>query len=567
MKKKLALIALVVLLSLIISNNLGLANSNDITDIKVNGNNKIKDLTILKEINTQIGDPILNEQLKKDLQAIYDLGYFSNVKINFQHYNSGVRLIFNVIENPIISKIEITGNQMISNKKIKELITIKTNKILDINKLKKGIKAINKHYEKQGYVLAEVVEHKIQNKNELYIKINEGKLNKIKIEGNSKTKDFVILRELDIKEGEVFNVNKIKQDLKDIQQLKLFKTVKPKFQKSQSGSQEINLIIQVSEKRTNSFKTGLTHSPNTGVAGLIDLTFKNYFGRAKKIRTKWEYGANKNYYEIGFSDPWASWLFERRTSLDFSLYNRKETLIDDDNVKKRGGELSIGRQFTDEITSYLNIDVRKTKEEDQNNWEDDRILTLRTTRNTTGKQFTPRNGSKQTFSIKKAGLLGGDNNYTKYELDLRKYFPSSAENSWAVRLKIAGSNGDLPDSERYYLSGRDGVRGYENKYFDENEDTNYDPTKEGFVGNSVLLSSIEYRYPIINKLRGIAFADVGKTFSSGDLDLSKDDFKYSIGAGLRIKTPIGELGLDYGYAPEASQYSNSELQFTIGNQF
>ena len=570
MKKKITAISLIVLLFLVTISSFALANNNTITDITVKGNSKIEDLTVLKEINTQIGDQIVNEQLKKDLQAIYDLGYFSNVKINFKNYQNGVQLIFQVTENPVLSKIKIEGNQVITTEKIKDLLAIETGSMLNINDLKDGIKDVTEYYQQEGYVLARVVNKQIQNKDQLSIKINEGQLNKIKITGNQKTKDFVIRREFDIQPGDVFDMKQIKTDIRDIHQLKLFEQVQPQFKRLKENPQAVDLILNVSEKRTNSFQAGLTHSPNSGVAGLLDLTLKNYFGRAKKIKAKWEYGANKNYYELGYSDPWASWLFDRKTSIDFSLYNRNETKVDDDEFKKRGGDLSIGRQLTDNTKGYIGIDISKIKDntEEETAWEDDRTLNLRTIRDTTTNPFNPRTGSKQLVSFKKSGLLGGDNNYTKYEVDLRKYLPSLEENSWAFRLKVAGSRENLTESERYYLAGRDGVRGYEDKYYKENEDTNYEPTTAGFIGNSMLLGSIEYRYPIVDKLRGVAFMDAGKTFSSDDINLSGfDNFKYSFGLGARIKTPIGELGLDYGYAPEAKRYSNSNFKFTIGNQF
>jgi outer membrane protein insertion porin family len=328
------------------------------------------------------------------------------------------------------------------------------------------------------------------------------------------------------------------------------------------------LTVNVTERKTNSFQAGLTHNPNSGLAGLLDLTLKNYFGRAKRIKTKWEYGANKKHYEFGYTDPWAAWLFDSKTSIDFSLYNKEDTYVDDKKEKKRGGDFSIGRQLTDSTKGYIGLDISKTRQEDEESWQDDRILNLRTIRNTTINPRNPRTGSKQTISLEKSGLLGGDKDYTKYSFDFRNYMPSLEENSWAFRLKIAGSRGELTDTKRYYLAGRDGVRGYEDNYYKTNEDDNYDPEAEGFIGNSVLLGSVEYRYPIIDKLRGLVFVDAGKTFASDDINLYADgSFKYSAGLGMRVATPIGELGLDYGYAPEADKYSKSDLKFTIGNKF
>ncbi|MGM0370771.1 MAG: POTRA domain-containing protein, partial [Bacillota bacterium] len=128
MNKNFKIIILVCLLVLA-TNNLALANDisgNKITDIEVQGNAQIDANKVLEQVNIEVGDKIVNEKLKKDLESIYELGYFSNVKINFQNYQDGVRLIFQVVENPTLSKIELEGNNVVSNSKLKELLQVKT---------------------------------------------------------------------------------------------------------------------------------------------------------------------------------------------------------------------------------------------------------------------------------------------------------------------------------------------------------------------------------------------------------------------------------------------------------
>ena len=566
-------IAIVVFLLLIVFNtNAFAANDlagNKITDMKVEGNQKISTQKILMQVETEIGDKIKNDKLRQDLRAIYDLGYFSDVKINFRHYQDGVQLIFKVTENPVIKKVTIEGNKEVTTDKLKDILGVETGTILNVNRLKNGIKSINQHYQKQGFPLGRIVDRRIKNGNQLYLKIDEGTINEIKIKGNQATKEYVIRRELLVEEGQVLNMNKMQRSIRDLYRLGFFKSIKPQFKRVENNPQAVNIVLEVTEKKTGSLQFGISHSPDAGVMGTINVSKDNLFGTGQKVNLKLESGAEREYYELGYSNPWMSKYFDVKTSFKFNLYNKTADNLDNDKIKEKGGNLTIGRQLTYNTNGYLTLDISKVKNEDDNDysgWRDNRSIKLKTLRDTTTAPVAPRQGSKQSLSLEKAGWLGGDDDYSKYNLEFKKYFPSLKENSWALRLKMAGSNGDLPDDKRYYLGGTNGIRGYGSSYYDE-DDPNYDPKQAGFIGNAMLLSSIEYRIPIVDSVRGVIFSDLGRTYQGHNLDLDKGDFNYSYGVGLRFKTPVGELGLDYGYAPDAKRNSKDEFSLVLGSKF
>ena len=574
MKKRITIITFLLILvmfntTLFAANNL---SGNTITDIKVEGNQKISEQEILMQVETQVGDKIVNDKLRKELKAIYDLGYFLDVKINFKNYQDGVQLIFKVMENPIIKEIIVEGNQEVSDKKINSLLAVETGKILNMNKLKDSINEINKYYRNEGYPLGRVIDRRIKNGNQLYLKINEGKINKITIEGNKETKEYIIRRELSVEEGGVLNMKKLQRDVRDIYKLGFFNQVEPKFSQVKNNPQAVNVNIKVKEKKTGNLQFGVSHSPDSGMMGLISVSKDNLFGRGQKVNLKLEAGKEADYYEVGFYDPWMSKYFDVKTSFDFNLYNKRDNTLDDEEIREKGGNVSIGRQLTYNTMGYFTLDVSKIKDE-EDPWRDNRSLKLRTIRDTSDSAVNPRHGGEQSFFVEKAGLIGGDDDYTKYSMELKKYFPSLEKNSWAFRVKVAGSEGIVHDDKRYYLGGSNGIRGYGNSYYDEpdeddgNIEGQYDATKNGFVGKSMLLGSLEYRIPLADSVRGVIFGDVGRTYQTDSIDLEKGDFNYSYGVGVRFRTPIGEIGIDYGYAPDAKRDSNDELSLVIGSKF
>ncbi|GAB6099468.1 POTRA domain-containing protein [Halanaerocella petrolearia] len=543
-------------------------SQNVITEIKVVGNKHVSKDEILSQVKTQVGDNISHQKLQKDVQAIFDLGYFFDVRVNFKNHKQGLMLILEVIENPKLSSIKVTGNKNLSKAKVKELLGLDVGQVLNVNRLNKGVEEINKYYQEEGYVLAKVVDVTIKNQDELHLKIKEGKLNKILISGNNVTKDYVIRRELSMKPGHVFNINKMWEDLREIYNLGYFKDVKPKFNKVKDNPQAVNLEIQVKEKKTGTFSVGGGYNGTSGWTGLINIKKDNLFGRGQRVKLNWEFGNKKNTYEIGFYEPWA---FGTETSLNFNLYNKEEDRADDVTEKTKGGNITLGRPLTENTKGYVKLTMDREKTEEESEWHDSRSLTLKTIRDTRDNIINPKTGSRAEFSVEKAGILGGDNDFAKYEADLRKYLPdkllSDGENSWALRMKLGESSGNLTDSEQYYLAGLDGVRGYDNQYYKEHESEGYDPVAEGFVGDSILATNLEYRAEIVDKVTGVGFVDAGRTFND-HLDLEElKDINYSVGLGVRFNTPIGQLGLDYGYAPDAQLEEDSNFSIRIGNRF
>jgi outer membrane protein insertion porin family len=111
----------------------------------------------------------------------------------------------------------------------------------------------------------------------------------------------------------------------------------------------------------------------------------------------------------------------------------------------------------------------------------------------------------------------------------------------------------LPDHERYRLGGAQTLRGF----------------KDGeFVGDSMMLVNAEYRIPVADNFDGVLFADIAKDWEE-EADLSLDSLNESVGLGVRVKTPVGQLRLDYGFQiqREDEQEKDSRLHFSLGQSF
>ncbi|TDX48803.1 BamA/OMP85 family outer membrane protein [Orenia marismortui] len=572
MFKKFGILFILVSIILINANQVMANNTNYnvITDLAVSGNKAIEEQRILDQVKTKVGNEISNEQLREDMKAIYNLGYFSNIQILFKNYKSGVQVVFKVDENPILTKIVIEGNKEVSNDELKALLTVKTGKILNFKDLNQDREAINKYYYDQGFVLGRIVDVKME-EDKLNIIIDEGRLNKIRINPEDDTKDYVIRRQLSMKEGEVFNINDVRKDISKLQRLKYFEEIKPEFEQVPNDPQAIDVKLNLNKPINGRTVFGVKDSAEGGAVGNIMLEKHNMFGKGQKLTLDFEAGSDVTDYNLDFYDPW---IFESKTSFNINLYHEmteestsisdggldsigSSTRVDRD-IKEKGVDMQFGRELSENIRGYLNFGYDDTKIEDDP-YENTRSIAMTTIRDLRDNYLHPRSGSRQEFRIEKAGF-NGDNDFLKSYLDLRNYFEAGEKSSWAIRMKIGASDGKLPTYKKYKLKPNllDGVRGYDSSYYGGTD---------GFKGDSILLGSIEYRVDLYKAVRGVLFTDVGRTFK--DNDISLNDLNYSVGVGVRFFVPVlgAELGFDYGYAPEGDADHKDEITFKVGTSF
>ncbi|MBQ7568405.1 hypothetical protein IJT17_06330, partial [bacterium] len=117
-----------------------------VVSIEIEGNSATTADEILKVVSTRVGDPILDPRIRRDMQAVYDTGYFTDVRLDTRYAPGGVRLVFRVLENPIVQGIEIEGNKVADTETLLSLMQTEPGKILNTRVLQSDLQAINKYY-------------------------------------------------------------------------------------------------------------------------------------------------------------------------------------------------------------------------------------------------------------------------------------------------------------------------------------------------------------------------------------------------------------------------------------
>ena len=551
-------------------------NQGKITAIVVEGNENISKDLIISQITSNLGDVFSKESIEKDVKAIYELGYFKDVRVKLESFREGYKVVFVVVENLPVKEINITGNTAVSKEEMREVMILQEGQIFSQKILKNDLTRISQLYKDRGYLLANIKEINFDEQGKLWITISEGYLEKILVEGNNKTKEKIITREINIQPGDLFDFEKVKKSLQKIYNLGYFEDVTMKLD---PGSEEdsVVLVIKVIEKNTGKFGIGAGYNSEEGFMGFASIEEMNLFGGGQKVEAKLELGGRTT-YKVSFLEPW---LANTPTSLGFDIYDTTrhqedkegEEIIAEYDEVKLGGRLIFGRKISDSInlglelkTERVNYDlISGTLPEDTNEGLTNSLMPT-FTYDTRDNVFDPTSGWYNSLSIEKAGgFLEGDYDFTKYNLTLRAYLSTDffkdifniggfkkitdnlSKGVLAFRAMGGMADTDLPSFAAYQVGGMNTVRGY-----DLGE----------FSGDKSLVFNVEYRFPLAENFQAVLFVDWGQAW---DIEESIDiaDLKFGRGVGVRFDTPIGPIRLDYGINEEGI----GKTYFSIGHTF
>jgi len=183
---KILIFGILTLIFILSSLNLVQAQENNqgkITAIVVQGNDNISMDLIISQIASNLGDVFSKENIERDLKAVYDLGYFKDVKIKLESFRDGYKVVFEVIENLPIKEINIEGNTVVSVEEMREVMVLQIGQIFCQKILKNDLERISQLYKDRGYLLINIKDINFDEEGKLWINISEGRLEKIVIEG------------------------------------------------------------------------------------------------------------------------------------------------------------------------------------------------------------------------------------------------------------------------------------------------------------------------------------------------------------------------------------------------
>lgn len=578
-----------------------------IKDIELYGVNALNTADILSRINLQKGDAYNRDILQTDLKSIYQLGYFSeNMKaIPVNNPDGTVTIKIILEENLPVKDFTIEGNTVVSTEEILDCLLPMKGKPQNVAQINQAIYDIQEIYSSKGYILARVDSVMDDPDGTINISLKEGKINKIMISGNEKTKDYVIERNVLSEPGMIYNENLIKEDLVRLYASQAFKDVTREIDPTEQDPDLYDVTIKVEEQRTASISVGGGIDTVTGVFGSLGISDNNFRGRNQRLTLNGLVGTGvilndssvKDHMniqaELSFYEPYFinadNSLMSKIFFRDFGSYQVPLAI-----ERRVGGEVTVAHRIKSNkhatgtfSLGIENVDVREGDfnkisslyrkydipiSERAKQLEGGLFLSLSPALiyDTRDSATVTRHGTLASIRFdEEIGINGFDKTHGKLTGMVKQYIPVGKKSSLSFTAKAGGKiHGDnMPEVMAYRLGGPYTVRGFKMSGVG--------------TGNAFVMGSAEFATPIpfidrtrikfLNNVRLTAFVDAGKIFDSTVSDRIYDRPMYAVSAGVGVKLYIpgmGPMSVDYGIPltnPGSNGSKNGYFTFGVGD--
>ncbi len=553
-----------------------------IKEVEIFGNNLLDVNYIREQIKSKEGYQYVRSDVSNDLKALYSTGYFTQnlralpIKID----DNNVRLRIVLEENPPVIGFGVVGNNSVPTNDILEILNQYKGKPQNILSINQAINEIQDLYSAKGYVLARVTKVSDDPDGYINILIDEGIIGDIIVDGNNKTRDFIVKRNIFLKPGSVYNENTMRSDILRLMGTQAFKDVQRELkQDEKTGLYDVYIALE--EQRTGKISLGVGIDSASGFFGSVGFGENNFRGLGQKLNLNLLAGTgilmndssvvNKANFqgELSFLEP----MFKRENQSlalrGFARYygSYQVPLA----VEKRfGAEATIARKFTTykNLSGSIGFGVENVNlsEGDESkirskylaqgiSWANREKeldggfyvkITPALTYDTRDSAINARRGVLARVTFEENLGISGDT-FGKLHGMIRKFAPLGKKSSIVLTGKAGGRiHGDVPEFANFALGGPYTIRGFN--------------ISEVGVGDGFMMGSAEARVPIpfidrltsnsfLNNLRLAAFVDAGTIFgeSIGSKVYDKPGYAITAGVGLRVFIPgIGPINLDYG---------------------
>lgn len=580
----------------------------DVVELKVEGNQQVDTNYILSVVGTKVGQPVDKEQLDKDIEAIYNLGFFAYVDVMIEPLVEGVGVTYVVQENPIVREVRFEGNEVYTEEELKELVFTKPGNIFNSVFFRHDLERIRDKYQEDGYVMMRIQDVQIQ-EGIITVKILEPKVGEIVVQGNEKTETFVIEREIKLKTGDYFNAKVLRHSLNKLQRLGYFETVNVGFEPTEDPS-IVNIIVSVEEQRTGRIGLTIGHGSSSGWSGGLSYEDTNWKGLGRTASVGFETGKRDQYwitYEEPFMDvDYYSWrvnLFrwewedienyvggesvfeyeETRTGISvgagkkfprdprlswYATLNWHDSDISEDSVNwflfrtdKEKKELIDWMKKYDIAGKYIDRDATFDSEESRK-LATERIkdkyfnehmqsgktfsVTGRLQRSTLDEYLSYPKGDVMSINVEQAlDFLGSDWNFTKYWFEARYYTPVTRIGE-VFDIELGTRDTPVLFAARVRAGFSSGDIPFMDQYFIGGDRDLRGYEEDEFYGTEMLLANFELRIPIEEAFGLVFFYDAGNAW--GDSDPFIDYLYKTVGHGAKRSSSfdLSDLHDSYG---------------------
>lgn len=515
---------------------------------------------LLQSLNILHHDTLTTGAINDDLDALLHAGSFQQVRLNID----SVGTVW-VSGEPfgVLNELCWKGNTRFSSEELNRYLQSRTGQLLNAHILQRDLNEIVDLYRRNGYALMHTMQVDWdRHQGRLCIHLDEGVIHDLRIVGNDKTKNYVILREFSGLKGKVFNRKRIRSAIQNVYATQLYERVNSDV--LTENGQNI-LLVKVKEKSSVLLRVGGKYDTDRGAQAYLKFGDESAWGTGIKTMVVGRFGNKDGFLGLKIRDDR---IFFSYFTYDLQgYYSWQVNPFEDHNgvyrEERRGVRFQLGRQvrrigrLVMELRNENIIDQSKNSAFTHTQNIELRTFALRALADRRDRIDFPTKGIYNHWAWETGNrfVFETKESYTKALINLEGYYSFQRVHTWHLRMFVGIGDNSMPFSENFRLGGLNTFYGlHENQYY----------------GRQLVTMNMEYRYRLpwhFGKdnfiLKNTYFSlryDFGGIWKKPALVFTSDDFFSGIGANLGVETIFGPLHLAYGQTTRGQ----SMLYFSLG---
>lgn len=580
---------------------------------KVYSDERLKSrIQMAENVSFGSGDKYSKPKMQADIETIksyyLDRGYaefkIDSSQVSISADKTKVFSTINMTEGNLytFSQIQYLGELIVDEKELASLTPFKAGDTFSRSQVIKAVNAIRDRLSEEGYAFAEVEPDTVLNRDDRTIAMNfkiEPKkrvyIRRVEIEGNTRTRDHVVRREMRQYESAPYSLKNVRQSKERLQRLGYFKS--SDIETRRVSQDQVDLIVKVEEQPTGSFSAGVGFSQLDGISFNLGVSERNFIGSGNRLNFNVATSAARKSADIGVTNPYFT---EEGVSLGVGFYyseiDATELAIADYTLNNLGVRFTLGYPISENAS--LNYGLKFDSQEvvcsstfvfcnDPVNGDgyiqqygatsNSIIASMGWVYNSTNAFYFPTKGQKTSLSVEAVVPSTSETPFYKIYANESWYQPLT--DNFTVQLKTGLSFGDgygeidgLPFYEKFYAGGIGTVRGFEPNSLGDRYDIIADGSDRPKGGDIKLTGTAGLVFPVpfiedSSNARVSLFLDFGNVFNDfGEIEMG--ELRTSAGLGVSWITPVGPL--TFSIARPISYTDTDKLQsfqFTLGSGF
>jgi NTE family protein len=514
----------------------------DSIDFEVDGRAALDSgpLLLPEEIDSLSHYALSRFDIENQLFKLYRRGNFDEIDYSVTTQSGTTTLKVHATAFPAISGIIIEGNQVFPDPVLLAAADFVSGSVSSLVSLQDIYRKITQYYRRYGYDLVQIQTARLDTTTGvLTVQLNEGQIVGISVEGNEKTRGWVVTSYFPLKADQFYSKFKAEEGVRNIYASGLFENVTLQLTERQGG---VWIKIIVKEKDFAYAKVGLHYNEEYHPEAFLKLGYSNIGGTGNELSAYSQFSERRKYYQLQLR---ADRIFRTMVTYNIRAYYRNDKIglfdgdkmIGERTVKRLGTKIGIGQQLErfglfEATAKYENVRFFSSGEEIVT---ERRVASLQLDlRYDTKDRFVfPTSGRAAELSFEIASdVLGADEVFQKSEGYIENYQTFSKYFNFHPKASVGLSKDGLPVYDRFYLGGTRSFIGYRT---------------DQLYGDKYFVTNLELRFGPIYRFYLSARYDMGEVFGRFE-ELRFKNLRHSFGFSLALDTPLGPFSFAYGRA-------------------